>query len=135
MLNELQERLDCVVAATFGEGFTVLETVQGEHPPRYSVLVGSSVDPRRTTWFRLDGLWLEAFIPELNVQCALLEAEAEHYADTDLGRLCRALRVYLRGEALIEHRPRLLPSGLETVVRIELDGQRWKLSRNRWSVR
>ncbi|NAZ17768.1 hypothetical protein [Glutamicibacter soli] len=134
MPNELTTRLDRVIAATFAEGFTVLETDQREHPPQYSVLVGSTVDLRRTACFRLDGVWLEAFIPELNVQCALLDEQDERDADGDLGRLCRALRVYLRGESHIDRRPRLLPPGLKTVVRIELDGQRWSLGRNRWSV-
>ncbi|ALD63801.1 hypothetical protein AFL94_07640 [Arthrobacter sp. LS16] len=70
MPNELTTRLDRVVAATFAEGFSVLETDLRENPPRYSVLVGSTADPSRTAFIRLDGVWLEAFIPELGVHCA-----------------------------------------------------------------
>jgi|GEM_PF-2982938 len=132
MPNELRTRLDRVVAATFAEGFSVLETDLRENPPRYSVLVGSTADPSRTAFIRLDGVWLEAFIPELGVHCALLDDESD--ADFDLGRLCRALRVYLRGEAHIEQRRRFLRPGAKTTVHIDLEGRRWSLGRNRWSL-
>lgn len=137
MPHELATRLDRVVAATFGDGFTVLETGLRENPPRYSVLVGSAVDPGRTACIRLDGVWLEAFIPELDVQCGILDGdeEADRDADSELGRLCRALRMYLRGEARIERRPRFLRPGTRTVLCIDIDGQRWRLGRNRWSVK
>ena len=128
MPNELTARLDRVVAATFAEGFSVLETDLREKPPRYSVLIGGTADPSRTASISLDGVWLEASIPELDVQCALLDDEDGSNADFDLGRLCRALRVYLRGEAHIEQRPRLLRPGTKTMVHIDLDGRRWSLT-------
>ncbi len=128
MSSELTARLDRVVAATFAEGFTVLETDLRENPPRYSVLIGSTADPSRTASIRLDGVWLEAFIPELDVQCALLDDGDGSDADLDLRRLCSALRVDLRGEACIAQRPRFLRPGMKTTVRIDLDGRRWSLT-------
>ncbi len=136
MPDLLTTRLDRVVAATFDEGFTVLEAEVRENPPRYSVLVGGEPGSSRTVCFRLDGVWLEAFVPELNVQCAILDdQDAGMDPDEGLAMLCRALRVYLRGEARIEHRPRLLRAGANTVLCIESDGQRWRLGRNRWRVK
>src|SRR5688572_12818833 len=137
MPHELATRLDRIVAATFRDGFTVLEAGLRENPPRYSVLVGSTVDPGRTACLRLDGVWLEAFIPELDVQCGILDGdeEAGSDADSELGRLFRALRMYLRGAARIGRRRRFLRHRKRTVLRLEIDGQRWRLGRNRWSVK
>ena len=135
MTIDIKAILQRVVAEVFDQDFTVEDATLGDDRFRYSVRVISESEPDRTAIIRASDTWLEGFIPELNVQTAVLDDDdVEQEKEDELRQLCLVMRAYLRGEARIEQRRRLFRRGTATVVSIEVDGRKWRLGRKSWSV-
>lgn len=54
--------------------------------------------------------------------------------ESELQRLCIAMRAYLRGEGRIQQRRRWFRRGTVNVLYLELDGGMWRLGRNYYAV-
>jgi hypothetical protein len=133
---DLKAMLHRVVAEMFDEDFTVEDATSSEDPSRPAVLVASRLGQDRTAIIRASNVWMDAFIPELNVQTSVLdEDDVEQEKEDEIRRLCLVMRAYLRGEGRIEQRRRLFRRGTVPVLSIEVDGHTWRLGRNHWSVR
>lgn len=128
--------LDRVVTEVFDQSFTVEDATSDDDPLRPAVRVISGLERDRTAIIRASYVWMDAFIPELNVQAsgAPDEDAVEQDKEDELRRICLAMRAYLQGEARIEQRRRLFRRGTVSAVIIEVDGQEWRLGRNHWSV-
>lgn len=125
-----------VVAEVFDQNFVVEDATSSGDPSRPAVRVISRLDPKRTAIIRASSMWMDAFIPELNVQTSVPdEGEVESEKVDELRRLCLVMHAYLRGEGRIAQRGRLFGRGTSPVLKIEVDGRQWSLGRNHWSVR
>ncbi|MGJ3403792.1 hypothetical protein AAZQ98_09655 [Glutamicibacter sp. Je.9.36] len=125
-----------VVAEVFDQNYAVEDATSSRDPSRPAVRVISRLAPKRTAIIRASYVWIDAFVPELNVQTSVLdEGEVESEQADELRRLCLVMHAYLRGEGRIVQRRRLLGRGTSPVLKIELDGHQWILGRNHWSVR
>lgn len=127
--------LQRVVAEVFDPNFTVEDTTSNDDTSRYSVRVSSGPEQDRMVIIEASSTWMYGFIPELNVQTGVLtDDDEEQEKEAELRRLCLVMRAYLRGEARIEQRRRLFHRSTVPVVSIEVDGQKWRLGRNSWTV-
>ncbi|WP_445154337.1 hypothetical protein ACTWLI_13695 [Arthrobacter sp. Hor0625] len=133
---DIKAMLDRVVTEVFDQNFTVEDATSNDDPLRPAVRVISRRERGRTAIVRASYVWMDAFIPELNVQAAggPDEDDVEQDKEDELRRICLVMRAYLQGEARIEQRRRLLRRGTVPVVTVEVEGQKWRLGRNHWSV-
>lgn len=133
---DIKAMLDRVVTEVFDQSFTVEDATSDDDPLRPAVRVISGLERDQTAIIRASYVWMDAFIPELNVQAsgAPDEDDVEQDKEDELRRICLAMRAYLQGEARIEQRRRLFRRGTVPAVIIEVDGQEWRLGRNHWSV-
>lgn len=134
---DIKAMLHRVAAEVFDENFTVGEAPSGDYPSSYAVRVISHIEPGRTAIIRASYVWMDAFIPELNVQASSTpdEDDEEQYKEEELRRICLVMLAYLRGDGRIEQRRRLFRRGTLPVLIIDVDGRQWRLRRNHWSVR
>ncbi len=125
-----------VVAEMFDENFTVEDTTAGDDPSRPAVRVISHLEEGRTAIIRASYVWMEAFIPELNVRASSSpdEDDVEQDKEDELRGICLVMRAYLRGEGRIEQRRRWFRRGTVPVLIIDVDGHQWRLGRNWGSV-
>jgi hypothetical protein len=132
---DIKAMLGRVVAEVFNQEFRVEDENSSDDPFRHAVRVSSRLEQDRTAIIRASYWWMDAFIPELNVQTFVLdEDDVEQDKEDELRRLCIVIRVYLRGGGRIEQRRRLFRRGTVPVVIIEVNGEEWRLGRNSWSA-
>jgi hypothetical protein len=133
---DIKAMLHRVVTEVFDQNFTVEDATSGDDSLRHAVRVISRLDQDRTAIIRASYVWMDAFIPELNVQTSVLdEDDVEQDKEDELRGLCLVMRAYLRGEGRIEQRRRLFRGGTVPVVIVEVDAHEWRLGRNHWTVR
>ena len=138
MTHHIKTMLDRVVAEVFNEDFVVVNRSSDDPACCASVQVGSRFHEERSAVIRADPVWVEGFIPELNVQTALLvddygeegDEELEDYREAELTKLCRLMRAYLLGGGRITTRRRLFRRGRSFILKIEADGFKWRLGQN-----
>ena len=132
---DIKAMLHRIVAEVFDGDFTVEDATSSDDPLRHAVRVFNRDKQDRTAIIRATYEWMDAFIPELNVQTTVFDYDdVEQEKEDELRRLCLVMRAYLRGEARIDQRWRLFRRGTVPVVSIELDGLEWRLGRNHWVV-
>jgi hypothetical protein len=128
---DIKTMLHRVVAEVFDQNFTVEDFTSSDESLRPAVHVISRHEQERTAIIRATYEWMDAFIPELNVQTIVFDYDDVEQEKADLPRqLCRVIRAYLQGEARIEHRRRLLRPGTVPAVSVMLDGLEWRLGRH-----
>lgn len=133
---DIKAMLHRVVGEVFDQDFAVEDATSIDDPSRHAVRVIRRLDRDRTAIIRASSVWMDAFVPELNVQASVLdEDDVEQEKEDELRRLCLVMRAYLRGEGRIEQRRRLFRRGTIPVLSVEVDGQEWRLGRNHWTVR
>lgn len=99
------------------------------------MLVSSRLVDGRTAIIRATYTFLDGFIPELDVQTAILDDDdVEPEKEAKLRHLCIAMRAYLRGEGRIQQRRRWFRRGTSNTLHLEIDGGTWRLGRNFWAV-
>ncbi|MFL4474742.1 hypothetical protein ACIPVK_12150 [Paeniglutamicibacter sp. MACA_103] len=138
MTIDIKAMLHRVVAEVFDQDFTVEDATSSDDASRLAVRVISRLEQDRTAIIRASSAWMDAFIPELNVQTSVLDeddVEQEQEKEDELRRLCLIARAYLRGEGRIEQKRRLFRRGTVPVLRVEVNDQEWRLDRNHWTVR
>ncbi|RJT76945.1 hypothetical protein D6T63_15925 [Arthrobacter cheniae] len=85
----------------------------------------------RTARIRASYEWMDAFIPELNVQTILFDYDdVEEEKEVQVRKLCLVMRAYLQGEGHIEKRRQLFRRGEVATLRIQVDGHEWRLGRS-----
>lgn len=72
MTRDIKAMLDRVVAEVFNEDFVIVNLSSDDPACSPSVQVSSRSHEDRQAVIRADPVWVEGFIPELNVQTALL---------------------------------------------------------------
>ena len=133
---DFKAMLHRVVAEVFDQNFTVEDETSDDDPLHHTVRVISRLSQGRMAIIRASNVWMDAFIPELNVQTSVLdEDDVEQDKEDELRRLCLVMRAYLQGEGRIQQRRRLFRRGTVPVLILEADGQEWRLGRNHCSVR
>jgi hypothetical protein len=105
--------------------------------------VNSRYREDRTAIIRAGHVWMEAFIPELEVQTSILvddgaedddpEDVIEAYKEGELRKIGRVMHAYLEGGGRISERRSLLGRGAVRKLVIESDGFVWRLGRTFWS--
>ncbi|APX03962.1 hypothetical protein [Arthrobacter sp. QXT-31] len=141
MTRDIKAMLDRVVHEVFKEDFAIVNQSSDEPARSPSVQVSSRSHEDRQAVIRVDPVWVEGFIPELNVQTALLiddgeeedDDELEAYREAELMKLCRVMRAYLQGGGHVTTRRRLFGRGNTFVLKIEVDGFEWRLGQNYWA--
>ena len=135
MIIDINAMLHRVVDEVFNESFTVVEVSSKDDSWLHGVHVKSRTDKDRTATIRASYEWMDAFIPELNVQTTLFDYDdVELEKEAELRRLCLVMRAYLQGEGSVKRRKRLFRRGTVAVLRIEVDGLEWCLGRNHFVV-
>ncbi|GAA3666319.1 hypothetical protein GCM10023081_01440 [Arthrobacter ginkgonis] len=135
MTIDIKAMLHRVIAEVFDGNFTVEDATSREDPQLHRVRVACRFDEGRTAIIRASYEWVDAFVPELEVQTVLFDYDdAEQEKADELRRLCLVVRAYLQGEGRIERRRRLFRRGTVAVLVIEVDGLEWRLGRNHWVV-
>ena len=135
MTIDIKAMLHRVVAEVFGENFTVADVSSGDDSWLHGVHVSSRFDTDRTAIIRASYEWMDAFIPELNVQTALFDYDdVEPEKEAELRRLCIVMRACLQGEGHVEKRRRLFRRGTVAILSIEVDGLEWRLGRHHFVV-
>jgi hypothetical protein len=125
---DIKTMLHRVVAEVFDETFAVADAKSSDASWLHGVHVSSRLHKDRTAIIRASYEWVDAFIPELNVQTTLFDYDdVEEEKETDLRRLCLVLRAYLQGEGRVEQRRRLFRRGTVPILKIEVDGLEWHL--------
>jgi hypothetical protein len=128
---DIKAMLHRVIAEVFDQNFTVEDFTSSEESLRPAIRVISRHEQGRTAIIRATYEWIDAFIPELNVQTIVFDYDDVEQEKADLLRkLCRVMRAYLQGEARIEHRRRFLRPGTVPVVSVMLDGREWRIGRH-----
>lgn len=129
---DIKAMLYRVVGEVFDQkDFAVEDATSGDDPFLRAVRVINRQEQGRTAIIRATYEWMDAFIPELDVQTIVFDYDdVEHEKADELRRLCLAMRAYLQGEARIEHRRRLFRPGTVPVVSVEVDGLEWRLGRH-----
>lgn len=143
MTTDNKAMLDRVITEVFNEDFTITRVSSDEAHGSHSVQVSGGHHEGRTAIIRAGHVWMEAFIPELNVQTSILvddgvkddddEDTIEAYKAGELKRICRIMHAYLEGGGRISERRSLLGRGVVRKLVIESDGFEWRLGRNSWS--
>lgn len=134
MTADVKAMLDRVIVDVFEEGFVTQQVTSTDPTWLRGVSLSSQAHKDRAAIIRVGLVWMDAFIPELNVQAAILDEDDDvAYKEEELTKLCRALRVYLEGGGHIRQRRRLFGRGSTNVLTIEADGFQCRLGRNSWS--
>jgi hypothetical protein len=141
MTRDIKAMLDRVVAKVFIEDFVIVNLSSDDPASSSSVQVSGRSHEDRQAVIRVDPVWVEGFIPELNVQTALLvddygeedDDELEAYREAELMKLCRVMRAYLQGDGQVTMRRRMFGRGSTFVLKIEVDGFEWRLGQNHWA--
>ncbi|GER23985.1 hypothetical protein NCCP1664_24800 [Zafaria cholistanensis] len=136
MTIDIKAMLHRVVAEVFDGNFIVEDAPSSEGPQLPRVRVSARLDPGRTALIRASYEWVDAFIPELDVQTTTVfdYDDVEQEKAEELRRLCLVMRAYLQGEGRIEQKRRLFRRGTVPVLVIEVDGLEWRLGRNHWVI-
>ncbi|MFE4542317.1 hypothetical protein [Arthrobacter sp. NPDC056727] len=130
MTIDIKAMLHRVADQVFDENFTVSSVSSGDDSWLHGIHV-SRVEKARTAIIRASYEWIDAFVPELNVQTTLFDYDdVEAEKEADLRRLCLVIRAYLQGDGHVEERRRLFRRGTTSTLRIEVDGLEWRLGRN-----
>jgi hypothetical protein len=135
--------LERIITEVFSEDFVTTHVSSDEAHGSHSVQVSSRTREDRTAIIRAGHAWMDAFIPELNVQTSILvddgaedddpEDVIEAFKEGELRRICRVMHAYLEGGGRISERRSLLGRGAIRKLVIESDGFEWRLGRNHWS--
>ncbi|WP_104169016.1 hypothetical protein [Arthrobacter sp. SX1312] len=143
MATDNKAMLNRVIAEVFNEEFVSMRVSSDEAHGTHSVQVNSRFSDDRTAIIRAGHVWMEAFIPELNVQTSILVDDGEVDDDPEdvieaekearLRKICRVMHAYLEGGGHISERRSLLSRGVVRKLVIESDGFEWRLGRNSWS--
>lgn len=134
MTIDIKAMLDRVIVDVFEEDFVTQHITSTDPTWLHGVQVSSRIHKDRAAIIRAGLVWMDAFIPELNVQAAILDEDNDvAYKEEELKKLCRALRAYLQGGGHVRQRRRLFGRGSTNVLTIEADGFEWRLGRNSWS--
>ncbi|AUI52651.1 hypothetical protein [Arthrobacter crystallopoietes] len=135
MTIDIKAMLHRVVAEVYDENFTVTDAGSSDDSWLHGVHVSSQLNPDHTAIIRASYEWMDAFIPELNVQATVFDYDdVEQEKESELRRLCLVMRAYLQGKARVERRRRLFRPGTAPIVRIEVDGLEWRLGRHHYVV-
>jgi hypothetical protein len=141
MTTDNKAMLDRVIAEVFNEDFVTMRVSSDEAHGSHSVQVSRRDHEDRTAIIRAGYVWMEAFIPELNVQTSILVDDGEEDDDDDdedtieaykkgeLKKICRVMHSYLEGGGRISERRSLLGRGVVRKLVIESDGFEWRLGR------
>ena len=142
MTTDNKAMLDRVITEVFNEDFVTMRVSSDEAHGSHSVQVSSRDHEDRTVIIRAGYVWMDAFIPELNVQTSILvddgeeddddEDAIEAYKEGELKRICRVMRAYLEGAGRISERRSLVGRGVVRKLVIESDGVEWRLGKNHW---
>lgn len=107
MTTDNKAMLDRVIAEVFNEDFVTVRVSSDEARGSHSVQVSRRDHEDRTAIIRAGYVWMEAFIPELNVQTSILmddgeeddddEDTIEAYKEGELKKICRVMHAYLEG--------------------------------------
>lgn len=143
MTTDNKAMLDRVITEVFNEDFVSMRVSSDEAHGTYSVQVSSRFREDRTAIIRAGHVWMEAFIPELNVQTGILVDDGEEdddpedvieaYKEGELRKICRVMHAYLEGGGRVSERRSLLGRAVIRKLVIESDGFEWRLGRNFWS--
>lgn len=135
MTIDIKAMLHRVVAEVFDENFTVADVSSSDDSWLHGVHVSSRYDKDRTAIIRASYEWMDAFIPELNVQTSLFDYDdVEQEKEAELRRLCLVMHAYLQGEGHVETRRRLFRRSTVSILSIEVDGLEWRLGRHHFVV-
>jgi hypothetical protein len=135
MTIDIKAMLHRVVAEVFDENFAVTNASSSDDSWLHGVHVSNGSDQDRTAIIRASYGWMDAIVPELNVQTILFdEDDVEAEKEAELRRLCFVMRAYLQGEGRVEQRRRLFRRGTVPILSIEVDGLEWRLGRRHSSV-
>ncbi|MHA7274600.1 hypothetical protein ACX80Z_14350 [Arthrobacter sp. TMT4-20] len=140
MTIENKAMLDRVIAEVFNGDFTATRVSSDEAHGTHGVRVSNRYREDRTATIRAGHVWIDVFIPELNVQTSVLlddgeedddaENVIEAYREAELRSVCRVMHAYLEGGGRISERRSLLGRGVVRKLVIESDGFEWRLGRN-----
>ncbi len=131
MSIDIRAMLDRVVAEAFDENFTATPTDSSDDSCLHGVHLSNRSGTDRTAIIRVSYEWMDALIPELDVQTILFDYDdVEAEKEAELRRLCLVMRAYLRGGGRVEQRRRFLHWGTIPVLSIEVDGLEWRLRRH-----
>ena len=135
MTIDIQAMLHRVVAEVFDENFTVENVGSSDDAWLHGVQVSKRCEKDRTAVIRASYEWMDALVPELDVQAVIFDYDdVEADKEAELRRLCLAMRSYLQGEGRIEQRRQLFRRGTVPILRFEVDGFEWRLGRHLSSV-
>lgn len=135
MTIDIKAMLDRVVAEVFDETFAVTTVNSSDDAWLHGVQVSRRADNGRAAIIRASYEWMDAFVPELEVQVTLFDYDdVEAEKEAELRRLCLVMRAYLQGEGRIEQCRRLFRRGTVPALRVEVDGLEWRLGRHFSSV-
>lgn len=142
MTTDNKAMLDSIITEVFNEDFVTRRVSSDEAHGSHSVQVSSRDHEGRSVIIRAGYVWMDAFIPELNVQTSILvddgaeddddEDAIEAYKEGELKRICRVMHAYLEGGGRISERRSLLGRGVVRKLVIESDGVEWRLGKNHW---
>jgi hypothetical protein len=131
MTIDIEAMLHRVVAEVFDENFAVAKVSSSDNSWLHGVHVSNRSNKDRTAVIRASYGWMDALVPELNVQTILFdEDDEEAEKEAELRRLCLVMRAYLQGEGRVEQRRRLFRRGTVPILYIEVDGLEWRLGRH-----
>jgi hypothetical protein len=143
MTTDNKAMLDRVIAEVFNEDFVITRVSSDEAHGTHSVQVNNRVRGDRTAIIQAGHVWMEAFIPELEVQTSILVDDGEEdddpedvieaYKEGELRKIVRVMHAYLEGGGRVSERRSLLGRGIVRKLVIESDGFEWRLGRNSWS--
>ncbi|MBG6185543.1 hypothetical protein IWX65_003524 [Arthrobacter sp. CAN_A214] len=143
MTTDNKAMLDRVITEVFNEDFVITRVSSDEAHGTHSVQVNNRFREDRTAIIRAGHVWMEAFIPELEVQTSILVDDGEEDDDPEdvieackegeLRKIGRVMHAYLEGGGRVSERRSLLGRGTVRKLVIESDGFEWRLGRNFWS--
>ncbi|MEN8582452.1 hypothetical protein B1A87_006690 [Arthrobacter sp. KBS0703] len=99
MTIDIKAMLHRVVAEVFDENFALANVSSSDDSWLHGVHVSNCSDKDRTAIIRASCGWMDAHVPELNVQTILFdEDDVEAEKEAEFRRLCFVMRAYLQGE-------------------------------------
>lgn len=135
MTIDIKAMLHRAVAEVFDENFAMASVSSNDDSKLHGVHVSNRYNNDRAAIIRASYEWMDAFVPELNVQTAIFDDDdVEPEKEAELRRLCLVMRAYLQGEGHVEKRWRLFRPGTVPILSIEVDGLEWRLGRHHFVV-
>lgn len=135
MSIDIEAMFHRVVAEVFDDSFAVADVASRDDSWLHGVRVSHRAEEGRTAIIRASYAWMDALVPELDVQTILFDDDdVEAEKEGQLRRLCLVMRSYLHGEGRVEQRRRLFCRGTIPILIIEVDGCEWRLGRRLSSV-